>query len=293
MEQIGSIINQRKTITTRGKIVDLSNPLVMGILNVTPNSFYAESRCRFGYQIARRASEIVEQGAKIIDIGACSTRPGVELIDEETELKRLTKAVSIVRKRFPHAIISVDTFRSNVAKAMVNDFEVNIINDISAGSMDKLMLQTIADLRVPYVVMHMQGTPTEMQQNPNYQSVVRELMSFFTELVDSLKIMGINDVIIDPGFGFGKTIEHNYTILKNLETFLLLGLPILVGLSRKSMIYKTLNCTPKEALHGTTVLNTIALHKGAKILRVHDVKAAVDAITLVQKMNGQLEYQYE
>lgn len=293
MEQLGSIIKQRKTITTRGKILDLSNPLVMGILNVTDDSFYAGSRYRLGYQIARRAEEILAQGGKIIDIGACSSRPGARLVDEAVELKRLIKAVSIVSKHFPNAIISIDTFRANVAKVMVNDFDVNIINDISAGRLDPAMFQTIADLRIPYILMHMKGTPMDMQKNPTYQNVVGELLSYFTELIDVLKVMGVNDVIVDPGFGFAKSIEHNYTLLKNLDTFSLLGLPILVGMSRKSMIYKYLGITPKGAKNGTSVLNTIALQKGAKILRVHDVCEAVEAVKLVQMLNHQSDYQYK
>lgn len=284
MEQFGSIINQRKTITTQGKILVLSNPLVMGILNVTTDSFYRGSRYRFGYQIARRAEEIVEQGGTIIDVGACSTRPGVHLIDEKTELKRLVRAMTIIRKRLPNAIVSVDTFRSKIAKTMVNDFDVNIINDVSAGSMDPAMFLTVADLKVPYVVMHMQGTPADMQIKPTYTDVVSELMDYFTNIVEMLKVMGVNDIIIDPGFGFGKTIEHNYTILNNLNTFALLGLPILVGLSRKSMICEPLGIPPTKALNGTTVLNTMAIQKGAKILRVHDVRAAVETVALLQKM---------
>lgn len=292
MEQFGSIIPQRKTISTRGRLIDLSVPLVMGILNVTTDSFYAGSRYRFSYSIARRAEEIVEQGAKIIDIGACSTHPGSRPVDEALELKRLSKAVSIVRKRFPQAIISVDTYRSGVARAMVQDYEVNIVNDISAGSLDPAMFTTIADLHVPYVVMHMKGTPRDMQDNPSYENVVGELLDYFTEVIEVLNVMGINDVIIDPGFGFAKNLQHNYTILKNLETFALLGLPILVGVSRKSMIYKYLDITPQTALNGTTALNTIALQKGAKILRVHDVRAAVEAIKLVQLLESQPDFQF-
>lgn len=291
MEQQSSIIRQRHTISSQGRIIDMSKPLVMGILNVTTDSFYSGSRYRFGCQIARRAAQIISEGGQIIDVGACSTRPGSAPIDEATELRRLSRAMSAIRRRLPDALVSIDTYRANVARAMVNDYGANIINDISAGSMDSKMLETVAALQVPYVVMHMQGTPTNMQQAPSYSDVISEIMQFFTQKLSELKALNINDIIIDPGFGFGKTIEHNYTILRNLKIFEMLEMPILVGLSRKSMIYKPLNISPKQALNGTTVLNTIALQNGANILRVHDVGAAVEAITLSNNLLAQPEFQ--
>ena len=263
----------------------------MGVLNITSDSFYSGSRYRWGYQISRRADQILSEGGQIIDIGACSTRPGATPIDEQLELRRLAKAVSIVRRRHPDAIISVDTYRASVARAMVNDYGVDIINDISAGSMDPDLLTTVASLRVPYVLMHMQGTPANMQQHPTYGNVMEELMLHLSQKLEQLKALDINDIIIDPGFGFGKSLEHNYTILKNLSTFRLLDRPILVGLSRKSMIYNPLRIAPRGALNGTTVLNTVALQNGASILRVHDVRAAVEAIALTQVLQAQPEFQ--
>lgn len=292
MEQERSVFTPRRTIQCNGKLITMDKPLVMGIINVTNDSFFKGSRFRFPFSIARRAQQIIEQGGDIIDIGACSTRPGSKPISEQEELKRLTKALHAVRKKYPEALISVDTFRSSVAKRVVSDFKVDIINDISAGELDPAMFETIAELGVPYILMHMKGTPENMQLNPHYDNVIRELILFFNEKIEKLKQLNVKDIIIDPGFGFGKTIEHNYTILKNLETFQLLELPILVGISRKSMIYKPLNIKPDLALNGTTVLNTLALLKGASILRVHDVKEAVEAIKLVRLTSAQPEFQY-
>ncbi len=292
MEQERSVFTPRRTIQCNGKLITMDKPLVMGIINVTNDSFFKGSRFRFPFSIARRAQQIIEQGGDIIDIGACSTRPGSKPISEQEELKRLTKALHAVRKKYPDALISVDTFRSSVAKRVVSDFKVDIINDISAGELDPAMFETIAELGVPYILMHMKGTPENMQLNPHYDNVIRELILFFNEKIEKLKQLIVKDIIIDPGFGFGKTIEHNYTILKNLETFQLLELPILVGISRKSMIYKPLNIKPDLALNGTTVLNTLALLKGASILRVHDVKEAVEAIKLVRLTSAQPEFQY-
>lgn len=292
MEQERSVFTPRRTIQCNGKLITMDKPLVMGIINVTNDSFFKGSRFRFPFSIARRAQQIIEQGGDIIDIGACSTRPGSKPISEQEELKRLAKALHAVRKKYPEVLISVDTFRSSVAKRVVADFKVDIINDISAGELDPAMFETIAELGVPYILMHMKGTPENMQLNPHYDNVIRELILFFNEKIERLKQLNVKDIIIDPGFGFGKTIEHNYTILKNLETFHLLELPILVGLSRKSMIYKPLNIKPELALNGTTVLNTLAVLKGASILRVHDVKEAVETIKLVRLTSAQPEFQY-
>ncbi|MDD2197940.1 MAG: dihydropteroate synthase [Bacteroidales bacterium] len=280
MENSKLLIKNKQNLVCNGNIISLERPLVMGIINITRDSFYAKSQFMLQQRIAKRAKEILEQGGSIIDIGACSTRPGSQLISEKEEILRLSKGLTSIRKHLPDSIISVDTFRASVAKHVVNNFNVNIINDISAGNMDEKMVDTIASLSVPYIAMHMQGTPQNMQQNPSYSNVVKEIISFFAQKIEHLHKAGVRDVIIDPGFGFGKTIEHNYALLQNLEAFKLFGLPILVGLSRKSMVYKTLNIEPEEALNGTTAINTIALLKGANILRVHDVREAIETISL-------------
>ncbi|MDD2636946.1 MAG: dihydropteroate synthase [Bacteroidales bacterium] len=287
MENSKLLIKNKQNLVCNGNIISLERPLVMGIINITRDSFYEKSQFMLQRRIAKRAKDILEQGGSIIDIGACSTRPGSKLISEKEEILRLSKGLTSIRKHFPDAIISVDTFRASVAKHVVNNFNANMINDISAGNMDKKMVDTIASLSVPYIAMHMQGTPQNMQQNPNYSNVVKEIVSFFAQKIEHFYKAGVRDVIIDPGFGFGKTIEHNYTLLQNLEAFKLFGLPILVGLSRKSMIYKTLNIEPEEALNGTTAINTIALLKGANILRVHDVRETVETIGLTTLTNCQ------
>ncbi|MFP4555573.1 MAG: dihydropteroate synthase [Bacteroidales bacterium] len=282
-----TFFNIKHTLACRGKLVDLKTPIVMGIINVTSDSFYSKSQFMRKRRILRRAKEIIAQGGKIIDVGACSTRPGSVAITEKEELKRLENAVIVIRKHFPNEIISIDTFRASVAKRMVEDFDANIINDISAGSMDKDMFETIAELNVPYIAMHMQGTPENMQNNPQYNDVIKDLFTFFSNKIEQLTRVGVNDILIDPGFGFGKTLNHNYAILNNLESFSIFNLPVVAGLSRKSMIYKPLNTDPNNALNGTTVLNTIALIKGAKILRVHDVNEAVEAINLTGIVQSQ------
>jgi dihydropteroate synthase len=277
----------KNTLNCKGKLVDISSPIAMGIINVTPDSFYSSSRFMMRYRIARRANQIMEQGGRIIDVGACSTRPGAKAVSEPEEIKRLTKALSVIRKELPNAIVSVDTFRARVARRVVKDFEVDMINDISAGDLDSEMFKTISELNVPYIIMHMKGTPSNMQQNPQYTDVVKEVSSHFIKRVEKLNLLGVSDVLLDPGFGFGKNTEHNYTLLKNLNAFNVFNLPIVVGFSRKSLIYKNLNISPKEALNGTTILNTLALQEGAKILRVHDVKEAVEAIELTRLTNVQ------
>lgn len=292
MEQIGSHFKQRQTATSQGKLISTAKPMVMGIINVTDNSFFSASRFRFAHTIAKRAEQILNEGGKIIDVGACSTRPGAGPVSEELEFKRLSKALNAIRKKFPDAIISVDTYRSNVASKMISDFQANIINDISAGAMDTKMFETIAALKVPYILMHMQGSPETMQSNPTYSNIIKEIFIYFNERIEKLKLLGVNDIIIDPGFGFGKTIDHNYTILKNLHAFRLFELPVLVGVSRKSMIYKLLDTTPEKALNGTTALNTMALMNGASILRVHDVREAVETIKLFETSKSQPDFQY-
>lgn len=280
-----SFFKPRKYINCRGRLIDLSTPVVMGIINITPDSFYAASRINNSSDILRRAEEIIGQGGAMIDIGAYSSRPGAIHISEEEEITRLMPALEIIRKQFSDVIISIDTFRSNVACKAVENFEADIINDISGGEMDEKMVDIISRLNVPYVLMHMQGTPQNMQQNPVYTDVVADVSLALARQVDFLRANGVNDIIIDPGFGFGKTLEQNYQLLKGLDELALFELPILVGLSRKSMIYRLLDTDAGSSLNGTTVLNTLALTKGASILRVHDVKEAVESIKLVEKFN--------
>jgi len=273
-------------INVNGKLMDLSQPQVMGILNVTPDSFYAGSRGVAERDIIERLRQMTDEGASIIDIGAYSSRPDADDVSTEEEMARLRHALNLVRQHQPDAVVSVDTFRSDVARMCVEEYGVAMVNDISAGEMDDEMFPTIARLGVPYIAMHMKGTPQTMQINPQYEHFLKEIFYFFSEKVQKLRDLGVKDIIIDPGFGFGKSIEHNYQLMNHLEEFKLFGLPLLVGISRKSMIYKLLGTTPEEALNGTTVLNTIALQKGAHILRVHDVKAAVEAVKIVEKMKA-------
>ena len=271
-------------INVNGRLMDLSEPQVMGILNVTPDSFYAGSRSETEKDIVQRLHQIIDEGASIIDIGGYSSRPNAEHISVEEEMSRLRNGLEIIRKHHPDAVVSVDTFRADVAKMCVEEYGVAIINDISAGQMDEEMFPTIAKLGVPYIIMHMKGTPQDMQVSPKYDHFLKEIFYYFSEKVQKLRDLGVKDIIIDPGFGFGKTLEHNYELMNHLEEFSLFELPLLVGVSRKSMIYKLLGTTPGEALNGTTALHTIALLKGANILRVHDVKEAVESIKIVQKM---------
>lgn len=273
-------------LNLQGELMDLSTPRVMGILNITPDSFYEQSRMQADADILARCQEILDQGGDIIDIGAYSSRPGAQHITSEEEMRRLRHALELINKEFPQAHLSVDTFRADVARMCVEEYGVAIINDIAAGSMDERMFETIADLKVPYIMMHMQGTPQDMQQKPHYEHMEQEVMKYFSEKVNQLYALGVNDIILDPGFGFGKTVEHNYEMLSWMEDFQTFGLPLLVGVSRKSMIYKLFDTTPQEALNGTTVLHTIALQKGANILRVHDVKEAVEAIQILNKMQA-------
>jgi dihydropteroate synthase len=273
-------------INANGRLMDLSEPQVMGILNVTPDSFYAGSHGVTEGYIIDRIHQIMNEGASIIDIGACSTRPGADEVSIEEEMSRLRMGLELIRKHRPDAIVSVDTYRADVAKMCVEEYGTAIINDISAGQMDEQMFPTIARLGIPYIIMHMKGTPKDMQVNPQYDHFLKEVFYYFSEKVQRLRDLGVKDIIIDPGFGFGKTLEHNYELMNHLEEFALFELPLLVGVSRKSMIYKHLGITPEEALNGTTTLNTIALLKGASILRVHDVRQAMESIKIVQKMRA-------
>ena len=270
------------TINVRGRLVSFDEPQVMGILNVTPDSFFATSRCRSEEEIRQRVCMMRREGATMVDIGAYSSRPGAEEVSVEEELRRLLPAVGIVREEWPDAIISVDTFRAEVARQAV-EAGADIINDISGGEMDKDMFRTVAELHVPYILMHMQGTPQDMQKAPHYDNLMCEVFRSLGERVEELHEMGVADVIVDPGFGFGKTMAHNYEMMARLGEFRLLGCPILVGISRKSMIYRLLDATPEESLNGTTALNTIALMNGASILRVHDVKEAVEAVKIYRQ----------
>jgi dihydropteroate synthase len=270
------------TINLRGRLMDLSVPKVMGILNVTPDSFFSSSRYMSEEGILQRTAQMLDDGADILDIGACSTRPGIELVSEEEELLRLQMALHLIRKRWPEVPVSVDTFRSKVAEVVVKDFGVDIINDISGGSFDANMFQTIATLQVPYILMHIQGEPATMQDAPHYEDLMTDICLYFSEKVAALRQLGVNDIILDPGFGFGKNLSHNYELMKHLDEFKLFDVPLLVGVSRKSMIYKNLGLTPEEALNGTTVLNTIALMSGASILRVHDVRQARECVALFE-----------
>ena len=265
------------TLNLRGKLYPLDEPQIMGILNVTPDSIFAESRTSDDEQIATRVKQMMDEGADMIDIGGYSSRPGADDVSPQEEMERLRRGLRIVRKLYPDVPISVDTFRADVARMCIEEEGADLINDIAAGMMDRQMFKTVARLGVPYIMMHMQGTPKTMQLDPHYNNLRREVMLYFAERIDRLCQMGAKDIIIDPGFCFGKTVEHNYELMNHLEDFSVFNLPILVGISRKSMIYKLIGGTPQTSLNGTTVLNTIALTKGAHILRVHDVKQAVEA----------------
>lgn len=273
----------KQSLNIKGRLIDLSTPKVMGILNITPDSFYNNSRTKTIDEALIKAAQFLNEGATFIDVGGYSSRPGAQDISINEETDRLVPVVESLVKAFPEAIISIDTFRAKVAQETI-EAGAHIINDIAAGDMDEQMFETVAKLQVPYIMMHMQGTPQNMQQNPTYNNVLLEVIDYLAKKVAALKVLHIHDVIIDPGFGFGKTIEHNYELLRQMEAFKIFKLPVLVGFSRKGMIYKTLGTTAAEALNGTSVLNTIALQKGAGILRVHDVKEAVECVRLVEKL---------
>jgi len=278
------------TINCKGQLIDLSTPKVMGILNVTPNSFFDGGKyypeASGDGSILSQVEKMLKEGATFIDIGAYSSKPNAEFVTEKEEISRIIPVVGLILKHFPETLISIDTFRSEVAKICIENGSA-IINDISAGNLDDKMLKTAAELNVPYVMMHMRGTPQTMQSLVNYDNIVKEMLFYFSEKVAKARSFGINDLIVDPGFGFAKTLGQNYEVLQKLELFEMLELPLLVGFSRKSMIYKTLHSSAEEALNGTTVMNTIALTKGARILRVHDVKEAMECITLFNKLNNQ------
>ncbi|WP_291100167.1 MULTISPECIES: dihydropteroate synthase [unclassified Flavobacterium] len=275
------------TIRCKGQLIDLSTPKVMGILNVTPNSFFDGGKYKNEGEILSQVGKMLNDGATFIDIGAYSSKPKAEFVTEDEELSRIVSIVQLILEHFPETLISIDTFRSQVAKVCIENGAA-IINDISAGNLDDKMLETIAKYNVPYIMMHMRGTPQTMQTMTDYENIVKEMLFYFSEKVARARSLGINDLIVDPGFGFAKTLEQNYEVLQKLELFNILELPILVGFSRKSMIYKPLHSSAERALNGTTVLNTLALAKGAKILRVHDVKEAMECVTLFNKTNQNL-----
>ncbi len=272
------------TLNINGELMILDSPKIMGILNITPDSFYSGSRVSSESEILSRAEEMLLNGADLLDIGGYSSKPGAEDVSEEEEIKRVIPAISAVKKAFPETRISIDTFRSSVAMTAIHA-GASIINDISGGDGDPEMFQTVKRLKVPYIIMHMQGTPKTMQKSPSYKNVVQDVYRSLSLKINRLRLTGVTDVIVDVGFGFGKTLEHNYTLLANLDYFHSLECPLLVGISRKSMVYKALDITPEESLNGTVVLNTIAAQKGAQILRVHDVKEAKEMLRLYSLTN--------
>jgi dihydropteroate synthase len=273
-----------KNINIGASLIDLSTPLVMGIVNVTPDSFYAGSRKTSKTQILERVAQILKEGATIIDIGAQSTAPSSPFLTASEEMERLKPALSWIREEFPDAILSVDTFYASVAQMAVEEFGVAIINDVSGGQIDEQMFETVARLNVPYILMHMRGTPQTMQSFTQYDNLLQDILYFFSEKITILNQMGVNDIIIDPGFGFSKTLSQNYELMSYLQYFKILESPILVGISRKSMIYKLLDTNADESLNGTSVLNTFSLLQGADILRVHDVKEAVECVRIVSEI---------
>ncbi|TVZ27283.1 dihydropteroate synthase [Gillisia sp. Hel_I_86] len=271
------------TINCKGTLIDLATPKVMGILNITPDSFYSESRNVSLLTLLKTAEEMLEQGATFLDIGGYSTRPGAQDISEAEELDRIIPAIQAILKNFPESIISIDTFRSTVATEALKAGAA-MVNDISAGNLDENMLKVVAEFQVPYIMMHMRGNPKTMKNLKDYTDLTQELLFYFSEKISAARALGINDIIVDPGFGFSKNIDQNFELLSNLRKFKVLGLPILAGLSRKSTIYKTLGCSPLEALNGTTVLNTMAIANGTNILRVHDVKEAMETVKLMSQL---------
>ncbi len=285
MTDKNTVFHQKLTLNVRGQLVDLSVPKVMGILNLTPDSFYDGGRHNIIHEALKKTEQLLTEGAHFIDIGAYSSRPKAEHISEEEELNRLIPVVKAVVKEFPNAMLSIDTFRSDVAKAAIHE-GAHLINDISAGEMDAKMFETVAQLQVPYILMHMKGTPQTMPQYASYEDLFGEVCNYFLRKIKKLISWGLTDMIIDPGFGFAKTPEHSYELLSKLDLLKMLGHPILAGISRKSMIYKLLDTDAENALNGTTVANTIALMKGANILRVHDVKEAMQAVRIVEKIKS-------
>lgn len=280
-----TFLNRKQTLNCKGKLVDISKPSVMAILNLTPDSFYQNSRAKNIDDVLSRVEHFLEAGAKFIDLGAYSSRPGAAEVSEEEELERMVPAVKAINQSYPEVLLSVDTFRAKVAEESVYA-GAHLINDIAAGNLDEKMFETVAKLQVPYIMMHMKGTPQNMQDSPAYENVTKEVFAYFSEKIKMLQSLGVKDIILDPGFGFAKTLDHNYQLLHEMELLNFFELPLLVGFSRKSMITKVLGIKTEEALNGTTVLNTAALLKGAHILRVHDVKEAVECVELVNRISS-------
>jgi dihydropteroate synthase len=277
--------DKKNTINAGGRLFDLSTPQVMGIVNLTPDSFFAPSRKQTEEDLRARIAQILSEGGTMIDVGAYSSRPGAAEVTAEEEMARLRWGLGVMRQcDLGGAVVSVDTFRADVARMCVEEFGVEIINDISGGELDADMFKTVAQLGVPYILMHMKGTPQTMQLEPHYDDLLAEMFLYFSEKVNALRDLGVKDIILDPGFGFAKTLNHNYELLAHLEEFQEFGLPVLVGVSRKSMIFRLFGTSPAEALNGTTVINTICLQKGADILRVHDVRPCVEAVSIYNKM---------
>lgn len=272
------------TINCKGQLIDLAHPKVMGILNVTPNSFFDGGKYNDENEILSQVKKMLNEGATFIDIGAYSSKPNAEFVTEEEEIARIVPVIQLILKQYPETLLSIDTFRAGVAKASLENGAA-LINDIAAGNLDEKMFEVVAEYNVPYIMMQMRGTPKTMQTMTSYDDIVKEMLFYFSEKIAKARSFGINDLIIDPGFGFAKTLEQNYEVMKKMELFQMLDLPLLVGISRKSMIYKVLGTTANEALNGTTFLNTIGLTKGANILRVHDVKEAVECVKLYEKLN--------
>lgn len=275
------------TINCKGNLIDLTQPKVMGILNITPNSFYDGGKYKTDIDFLNQTEKMLAEGATFIDLGAYSSKPGAEFVSEEEEINRILPIVEMILKQFPEALLSIDTFRAQVAKRSV-EHGAALINDIAAGFLNEKMLETVAELQVPYIMMHMKGNPNTMQSLAQYEDITKEVTYYFSERVNAARALGINDLILDPGFGFAKTLDQNYELLSKVDFLSVFGLPMLIGISRKSMIYKLLETNPQEALNGTTVLNTIALQKGVQILRVHDVKEAVECVALVEKLKGKI-----
>jgi dihydropteroate synthase len=275
-----TFLNRKQTLNCKGQLIDIRNPSVMAILNVTPDSFYKQSRTNSVDDALKSVEDFLTAGATFIDLGAYSSRPGAQHISEDEELQRIIPYVRAISKAFPEALLSIDTFRAKVAEESIHA-GAHIVNDIAAGNLDEQMFETVAKLQVPYIMMHMKGTPQTMQEQPTYENVAKEVFAYFSEKIKTLRHLGVKDIILDPGFGFAKTLEHNYQLLNEMQLLSFFELPLLVGFSRKSMITKALNIKTAEALNGTTVLNTAALLKGANILRVHDVKEAVECVKLI------------
>lgn len=273
------------TMNIKGRLVSFDRPLVMGILNVTPDSFYSASRKQTEKEIAERVEAIIGEGGDIIDIGGYSSRPDAAEVSEEEEMRRIETVLKLINRDYPETVVSVDTFRASVAQLSVEEYGAAIINDISGGQIDAEMFDTVARLKVPYILMHMRGTPQTMQRYTDYNDITADIMKYFSEKLEELFSLGVNDVILDPGFGFSKTLEQNYELMSHLSDFRIFNLPVLVGISRKSMIYKLLGGTAADSLNGTTVLDTYALLNGANILRVHDVRAAVETVRIVNQLN--------